>query len=850
MISLQKVKYRKQRMENSKHSGDINTSQFLNENVINSNLKTLQSSVLDKDMSNYVISILEYSTNYNNQFQNSIRNVIVSDIIPGVKDLNSFKDNLLSRGEIIPNVDILIKSIDENVICDRILHNDESLSKRFNFDKTISDNANIDRCINILCSSIDTYNIPQNSKYNIALENIKYSLSKCGKNISDSQILESVTGYFFIRETPISDAMYIKMKNVLNHTELYDKSTILEVPITKAVLENDVEFSKKVKELANRSTNIKVRDTIFSILNIKTEQDAQNVIYNIGDVATYKNVSDDDKSLLYSSIELIPLVTDIPREFINIQVGKAVDIPGSKYNLIPLQDDIKDIDTVETNIKEMSSSQLLSLSFLESASDNDDMKKLIDKFKAEQIKTETKLKKLVSKIYSQSPEAMIDNLPSMLSIIRISYVGALLTVPYVGPVLAIVTALINWFIKKLTRQRDSEKLLNYLIIEKDRVEHEIENMSTGKIKSRHMQYLNELNRNINKMHEYIELLTGGCEYTNDENFDIFKENVETSILAMFDFVKIVEQAAKLELSAITAIHNDDYNVALSSIVENGYIDNYTMSRQDFNITELDEVAETLLMNDKNAFCDFMECVYRSSLMEYSDILLQKLFYKNYSDNYVAANEVSSVWDKLNSINRTSTNSIYSIVECGLYDMEISKVLTEKSKINTAKLALQNAKRNVKTMSTRIKSASQTANAYANSVMNGIEKSITSDRREAIIKGRVLPSFTQMMKYAITIAAAGIVFQPVTAAITALGIFAANKALTYREKKMILDEIETELKVVEKQINIAENDQDMKQYRLMLNMQKKLIRERQRIKYNMKAVGKNIPVPSVNTKNND
>ena len=128
--------------------------------------------------------------------------------------------------------------------------------------------------------------------------------------------------------------------------------------------------------------------------------------------------------------------------------------------------------------------------------------------------------------------------------------------------------------------------------------------------------------------------------------------------------------------------------------------------------------------------------------------------------------------------------------------------------------------------------------------------MTSDRREAIIKGRLLPSFTQMVKYAIVIAGAGVIFQPAAAIITAVGIFAINKSLTYREKKMILDEIETELKVVEKQIAIAENDGDMNQYRILLNMQKSLIRERQRIKYNMKAVGKNVPVPSVHAGRED
>ena len=45
------------------------------------------------------------------------------------------------------------------------------------------------------------------------------------------------------------------------------------------------------------------------------------------------------------------------------------------------------------------------------------------------------------------------------------------------------------------------------------------------------------------------------------------------------------------------------------------------------------------------------------------------------------------------------------------------------------------------------------------------------------------------------------------------------------------------------ISIAENDNDMKRYRFLLNYQKKLQRERQRIRYNMKVQGR--PIPSAN-----
>ena len=88
-----------------------------------------------------------------------------------------------------------------------------------------------------------------------------------------------------------------------------------------------------------------------------------------------------------------------------------------------------------------------------------------------------------------------------------------------------------------------------------------------------------------------------------------------------------------------------------------------------------------------------------------------------------------------------------------------------------------------------------------------------------------------------------VVNPVLGMITALGMIGCSKKLNNRERQLIYDEIETELKVVDKQIQIAENDGDMNQYRFLLQYQKKLERERQRIKYGLKVSGRDVPTSS-------
>ena len=122
--------------------------------------------------------------------------------------------------------------------------------------------------------------------------------------------------------------------------------------------------------------------------------------------------------------------------------------------------------------------------------------------------------------------------------------------------------------------------------------------------------------------------------------------------------------------------------------------------------------------------------------------------------------------------------------------------------------------------------------------------MTSDRREAIIKGSIIPSFSKCIKGAIALAGTGIIFGPTGALIAAIGGLATSKVLNDRERKLLFDEIDTELKVVEKQIEIAQNDGDMNQYRFLLNYQKKLTREYQRIKYGFKVQGRDIPKASI------
>ena len=122
---------------------------------------------------------------------------------------------------------------------------------------------------------------------------------------------------------------------------------------------------------------------------------------------------------------------------------------------------------------------------------------------------------------------------------------------------------------------------------------------------------------------------------------------------------------------------------------------------------------------------------------------------------------------------------------------------------------------------------------ANNAKKAMEKSLTTDNREQVIKGSILPSASKAIKLAI--AGTGLfLIDPVIALIGALGYLGVSKSYKAKERQMIIDEIEIELKMCEKYIEIAESKNDMKALKRLLTIQRELERQRQRIKYNMKV----------------
>ena len=129
-----------------------------------------------------------------------------------------------------------------------------------------------------------------------------------------------------------------------------------------------------------------------------------------------------------------------------------------------------------------------------------------------------------------------------------------------------------------------------------------------------------------------------------------------------------------------------------------------------------------------------------------------------------------------------------------------------------------------------KELSNKVDATMGSVSNAAERALRSENREAVIKGQLLPSASKCIKLAITTGAAWLV-SPAIAVIGVLGYVAASKKMQKKERQLILDDIEIELEMCEKYLRIAEDKNDMKAVRNIMQTKRALQRQQQRLKYN-------------------
>lgn len=712
---------------------------------------------------------------------------------------------------------LLLESLYTTATCQRILANQEKLTRRFNVDKIVKENVyNTERCIEELCSLIDTYEIPKHYKLNIALENITYTLYRNGASVNEASVLDGILEYFMMRDMNISDEEYSNYKKVISESTMFS-STVPKSDLAQRVVNNSGDhYMSLLKKTFSESTDSYIRDILSKeATDIQTEADASNFIEDVAVYLEYNDVSEDDKERLRYSVRNIHQYSPVSSQFVNIK-SKEVLSDDEYQRLVSYDCILPDSQLISEKDKfaDIFDKSVYRDSFNEAdgVASTDDIKGLITKFKAEQDKSPSKIKNFFVKLHTKSPESIIDDLPDAMGLARGAILLALATVTPIGPIIAGVTGLISWLLSKRINDKEANRLLNTIRSEKKKIQAKIDKTSNEKKKKELETYLSNLKSCENKVVEYLDKLEDADHSDPDDDSidDDLDIDFECTIPNVSNILTMVNEVMEFDANQISLFDN------------------------------IEECAKAGILSD------ITDLVKESSISIKDYTSLLESTYSNSKDPIVRTAITSSLGKIVNEgLTLSPCRSIIAADIANKALLEASyEIIQEKFSLNAVKLALQNAKAKLKDLSTKEKSMWQAVDAQGSGIVKSIEKALTSDRREAIIKGNIIPSFSKCIKGAIALAGVGILFGPMNAIIAAVGGLAVSKVLNAREKKLLYDEIETELKVVEKQLEIAQNDGDMNQYRFLLNYQKKLTREAQRIRYGLKVQGRDIPAATL------
>ena len=640
--------------------------------------------------------------------------------------------------------------------CDRIISNYNTISKRFNIDKLVSEvtfDNDMYLCINEICSYIDTYDSSFKAKYNTALETVFYAFNKHHMNYPKNKIVEAATDYFIfnsqITESEISD--------------------IKDIELTTSIFDN-------------------------------TDFDGLRFIFN-------------EKKCKNESTQL------------------SADDYGVNFKVV-------DENSITSKVKEWSKGN-------PEEHKHDEVKQMMDDFRKRCAKDPdnknlvSNLKAVITKIFTKTPDQIVNELPSLMIIIRSSFV---IGSTAINPVLGLVAFITNSIIKITLERKQIEKIINTYKKELDSVKSKLDKAKDQNSKSRLEAYKKELESDLEKLKEYERNLYSEEEnderdmasYDFDDDFDFDFDDDDFG----FDESQLINLSTVMVLSElVNSINEGLIDTNIDGIVydnvfklDSNAIDTLT----DYSITVPSIINRNNLCEAFTQYRDQLRSSYNSSIDKYIKIdclntNIDKL--KESTTVYNIDTDAKSLICSLKAldelVNNNNTNQ-----DCVL----------EMTFTNTLKLALTRLKNTAMKLSDKEKQISNSIDVSINNVSKGLEAAVANDNREAIIKGRILPSASKTIKIALASGAAWAV-NPALAVIGAIGAFACSAKLKAKERQLVLDDIEIELKMCERYLRLAEEKNDMKAIRQIEITQRNLQRQQQRIKYKMKVTYKQ-DVPNV------
>lgn len=500
--------------------------------------------------------------------------------------------------------------------------------------------------------------------------------------------------------------------------------------------------------------------------------------------------------------------------------------------------------SVEKSIKEycVPKRKLRNITYIK---ENSEFSELFRKFKEEEIagsdKPESKLRQLITKLYAKNVDDVINGTPSLLNWIRSFFIIGSCAIPAIGPILMIINFIADRFIALHFQRKETERMIkcfdNEIKKSKDKMN---QDTTSDEDKENLKKYIESLKKAKTKIEDYYnDLLTDEEQEERYNNMEYDMDDLDLSDIEGADDVSDEDISDFFE-SAFNNISESIDNLDIC-------INNHKITDSDmFALPNLDSGDDILYI--AKVVSKFPEELHKDSLKDgiNTELMSISVFSNKYNkkENLKTALDilekekaeeppidVKQACDYLNNLTE-AYESIAMIIEAT--DKSNPENILESSITNKLKMASMKLRNLMTKMSDKEKQISRSVDIGTNNFKKSVERALTNDNREAIIKGSILPSASKVIKMAILNAGLVAIGQPALAVIGTLGYLGVSKGFKAKERQALTDEIEIELKMCQKYIDIAEQKNDMKALKQLLMIQRDLERQHQRIKYKMRA----------------
>ena len=779
--------------------------------------------------------------------------VVINDIIPLVENANlgDCLDTIRSSNIGDINIDRLVETTKMYKRIDRIIKNHKNLSKKFKLE-SFSNKAKSDKeKIFSICEKVDTYTLSPFVKMNIVLEEVSYLCYSEGIEIPVENIVENVTNYFLLRDSNTKE-------DINSYKRAIEESRVLPLASDKNISFLTESSNKNSSYWMDRINRWKLdsNKSIDSLIEI-----AKSNLNDIIALTEINNIINDFTKI--NNIDFDPKTI-----FENLE-----SVSGSEaHNIINIikENNIQDTDSLVENLTNIWEADINNDIYY--ADGNKERVSFtsneIDPFKVNNLITDSQTAgDFLSTIEKTSAKE------SPLNIHRI---------------------------KRDEDDINDDNIMNYI----DANNHISTNIASYNYEGSIEEAYNFVNTTVNCLNNILYNRDSYAYYTLGENsFDINLRSKYDVIISENQKLNkgftTYEKSLICNLNETTNLLENLIDTPILAIVDKLHDRKYagTITAEEAGL--IYEILSPYLESDDNIFTDFVELCKEEANPRYNYIKYicynkDKEPFNIYEDHNLRLNfcaqvmginedainrakvNLKSAVNDLNPANKIKNsmktpgavdyntdhntkdikkNNIKNNTESDQENKQYKQPEKKPLSLNDFKLAWTGVKSKLKNLSTKEKELSRDLDMEFNHLCKNIENGLSTDYREEIITGQVKRSLSKSIKILITWAGIGAIAGTATSAGASVGaatlavlgpiVMWAKSAYTSRKEKMqILDEIDIELKVLDREIQRAESTGSTKKYRALLTVQKNLQRKRQEIYYGLARKGSKIPMEPV------